>query len=194
MNRKLNLKGRIALVTSILSLALLAPITTSAQPNAKPESGKYTDTTEVHECAHCRSLHSTKGDPCPHEYLHSSSGNGDGASLVGFAEVDPAAGLFDDRDSDVVASSHQVSREYVGFAEVDPADFGEQVGVIIPQLVERSVWQNPVGFVETDPAKVEGVTEVILKEIFVACQHMGTSSLNPPSIDFSLLSSLEDHS
>ena len=189
--RNLKLEGRIALVTSILLLALWAPMTANAQPNAEPESDKYTVTSDVHECAHCRLLHSAKGHPCPHAPQHS---NPDIESMVGFAEVDPAAGLFENLDSGAVPLSHEVGGDYVGFAEADPTDFGTLDTLITPQLAERSVWQNPVGFAETDPADIEVVTEVIPNEILVACQHMGTSSLNPSAVNFSGLTSLEGRS
>jgi hypothetical protein len=189
--RNLKLEGRIALVTSILLLALWAPMTANAQPNAEPESGKYTVTTDVHECAHCRLLHSAKGHPCPHAPQHS---NPDIESMVGFAEVDPAAGLFENLDSGAVPLSHEVGRDYVGFAEADATDFGALDRLITPQFAERTVWQNPVGFAETDPSDIEVVTEVIPNAILVACQHMGTSSLNPSAVNFSGLTSLEDRS
>lgn len=194
MIRNLKLEGRIALVTSILLLALWAPITTNAQPNAEPESDKYTVTTDVHECAHCKLLHSAEGRPCPHAAQHSSTRNTDIESMVGFAEVDPGAGLFEILGSGAYSSSHEVIGDYVGFAEADPAAFGALDSLIAPQLVERPVWQNPVGFAEIDPAAVEGAMEVIPNEILVACQHIGTSSLNPSAVEFTGLTSLEDRS
>ena len=192
--RKLNLDGRIALTTSILLLALWAPISTSAQPSAEPESGKYTVTTDVHECAHCNMLHSAKGRPCPHAPQHSNAENTDFESMVGFAEVDPSASLFENLDSGAVSSSHEVDREYVGFAEADPTDFGTPLISINPQFADRFDWQNPIGFAETDPADIEGAMEVIPNEILVACQHMGTSSSYPSANELSGLPSLEDHS
>ena len=192
--RKLNLKGRAALVTSILLMALWAPITTTAQPNAEPESGKYAETTDVHKCAHCKLLHSAKGLPCPHAHQHSNSDNTDFESMVGFAEVDPAAHLFESMATGVVASSHEVSGDYVGFAEADPTDFGTPFISVNRQLSERSTWQNPVGFAETDPAEIEGGLMEIPNEILVACQHMGTSSSHPSAIEFSGVSNREDHS
>ena len=189
---KLNLKGRIALITSILLLALWAPITTHAQPNAEPESGKHTMAADVHECEHCKLLHSAKGRPCPHAHQHSNSKITDFENMVGFAEVDPAALLFENMDLDVDSSSHEVNGEYVGFAEVDPSDFGAPAALITPQLVERPAWKNPVGFAETDPADIENVREVIPNEILVACQHMGTSSSFPSAVEFSGLTSLDD--
>ena len=192
--RKLNLDGRIALTTSLLLLALWAPISTNAQPSAEPESGKYTVTTGVNECAHCNMLHSAKGRPCPHAPQHSNAGIIDIESMVGFAEVDPAAGLFENLDFGAVSSSHEVDREYVGFAEADPTDFGAVNTLIVPQLAERSVWQNPVGFAETDPTDIGGAMEVIPNEILVACQHMGTSSSYPSANVHSGSTRPEDHS
>ena len=194
MNRKLNLKGRAALVTSILLLALWAPITTIAQPNAEPESSNYTETTDVHKCAHCKLLHSAKGLPCPHAHQHSSFDNTDAESMVGFSEVDPAALLFESMATDVVTSRHEVSGDYVGFAEVDPTEFGTTPISINHQFSEQSTWQNPIGFAETDPAEIDGGLMEIPNEILVACQHMGTSSSNPSPIEFSGVSNREDHS
>lgn len=192
--RKLKLEGRVALVTSILLLALWATTTTHAQPNAEPKSDKYAVTTDVHKCAHCKLLHSAKGRPCPHEHRHSSSRNTDFENLVGFAEVDPTAHLFETVDSDAVTSKHWVSGDYVGFAESDPTDIGAPGALITHQLAEQSAWQNPVGLAETDPADIDGAMEVIPDEILVACQHMGSSSYNPSVIEFSGLPGLDDRS
>jgi hypothetical protein len=192
--RKLNIEGRVALVTSILLLALWATTTTHAQPNAEPESDKYTVTADVHECAHCKLLHSAKGRPCPHVHKHSSSRNTDFKSLVGFAEVDPTDRLFETIETDAVTSKHRVGGEYIGFAESDPTDFGAPAALITHQLVEKSAWQNPVGFAETDPTDIDGAIEVIPDEILVACQHMGSSSYNPSVIEFSGLPGLDDRS
>jgi hypothetical protein len=192
--RKLKLEGRIALVTSILLLALWAPITTFAQSNADPESGNNTVTTNVNECAHCNLLHSAKGRPCPHAHQHSNSRNTDIENSVGFAEVDPVARLFENLDSDAVSSSHEVGREYVGFAESDPTEFGAPVISIDTQFADRFDWQNPIGFAETDPADIEGAMEVIPNEILVACQHMGTSSSYPSANELSAFTRPEDHS
>ncbi|MBT8052442.1 MAG: hypothetical protein KJN69_00945 [Gammaproteobacteria bacterium] len=192
--RNLKLEGRIALVTSILLLALWAPITTNAQPNAENESDKYTVTTDVHECVHCKLLHSAKGRPCPHADRHSSSVENDIASSVGFADVDPAADLFESVDSNAVTSNYEVSREYVGFADSDPTDSGVPAISTIRQFAGHSTWKNPIGFAETDPTGFEGAIEVVPNEVLVACQHMGTSSSFPSTVEFSGLTRLEDHS
>lgn len=194
VNKKLNLKGRFALITSILLLTLWAPSTIYAESNATPWSGKYIVTSDAHECAHCKLLHSAKGHPCPHSHQHSNSNITNFENLVGFAEVDPATGLFENLGTDAITSSHEVSRDHVGFAESDPTDSGALADLSTPQLVGRTAWQNPVGFGETEPVNIQGALEVDPNEIFVACQHMGTSSLNPPAIEFSGPTSLEDHS
>jgi hypothetical protein len=194
VNRKLNLKGPIALTTSILLLTLWAPPTLYAESNANPGSGNYTVTSDAHECAHCKLLHSAKGRPCPHSHQHSSSGNDHVARRLGFSEVDPAAGLIGSRDPNAVASNHEVSKEYVGFAELDPANLGKSVALITPKLAKQPLWQDPVGFAESDPAEKKDVTERIPGELLTACYHMGTSSTYPSPSKVSGHASLEDHS
>ena len=174
MTRKLKLKGQIALVTSILLLALWDPTITYAQPNAEHESGKYANTADVHECVHCKMLHSVKGRPCRHAHQHSISGITDIESMIGFVEVDPAAGLFENLEFGAVSSSPMVGGDYVGFAEADLTDSGALDTLITTRFLERSAWQTPVGFAETDLANFEGSFEAIPNEILAECQHMGT--------------------
>ena len=195
MNTRQKFERRFVLLISTLLLALWAPLTAFSQQVDMHETSAHPTKSVANDCAHCKSLQTTKGRPCPHkpDFLEASNID-EKENWVGFGEVDLAAQLLQEVAVNLSSMEFIVDRDYVGFAETDPTNADTFDVLPARQTAEHSTWQNPVGFAEAELIQASETVDVIPDEILVICHHIAVSNSLPAAIEISGSSIQEDQS
>ena len=195
MNTRQKFEMRFVLLISTLLLALWTPLTAFSQQADTHETSAHPTNSVANECAHCKSLQTTNGRPCPHKPDFREASNIDEKeNWVGFGEIDLAAQLLQEVAANLSSMEFTVDRDYVGFAETDPTN--ADTFDVLPALhaAEHSAWQNPVGFAEAELIEASEAVDVSPYEVPVICQHIDVSNSLPAASKNSGFSSLEDQS